>query len=219
LILIKAPHILLIGPLPKPRANKVGGARVSFAQLVDFLAQQNQSFKLIETQPYASGWKKILNPIQLLLRFFIQIWQIDIVWLNVSQKGTRFLAPLLYVFTKAFRKKFVFRPFGSSLQDDYQLYNFVQKYWFKKTVLQSDLLFLQTLNSIGFFKPLSKNIKHLPTSRPLPEEPDNKSAFQRKFLFLGHIKTSKGIDEILAAAQQLDDSYQLHLYGPIMEKK
>ncbi|MEL7222020.1 MAG: glycosyltransferase family 4 protein [Bacteroidota bacterium] len=209
--------ILLIGPLPKPAANKVGGARVSFQQLVTYMAEQSYNFQLIETQPYALGWKKVLNPLQLLLRFFAFIWKTDIVWLNVSQKGTRFLAPLLYCLTKLSGKQFVFRPFGSSLQDDFQRYGNLQQYWFKNTALKADILFLQTHQSIDFFRPLAKNIQHLPTSRPAPKVEEREPDFQKRFLFLGHIKSSKGIDEILAAQQQLDDNYQIHLYGPIME--
>lgn len=183
------------------------------------MKQQSYSFKLIETQPYAQGWKRMLNPLQLLMRFFASIWTSNIVWLNVSQKGTRFLAPLLYCLTKLFRKQFVFRPFGSSLQDDFQQYSTIQQYWFKHTALRADVLFLQTHQSIDFFRPLAKNIQHLPTSRPAPAVKERKPAFRKKFLFLGHIKSSKGIDEIRAAQQQLDESYQIHLYGPIMEKK
>lgn len=211
------PRILLIGPLPK--ANKVGGARVSFQQLADYLAQQNHPHQLLETQPYSKGWKKYLNPLQLLLRYFFYVGQTEVIWLNVSQGGSRFLAPILYVLTKIFRKKFIFRPFGSSLQDDYQAYGFLQKHWFRKTALQADLLFLQTRAAITFFTPLARHIQHLPTCRLMPEQLEKKAAFQRKFLFLGHLKSSKGIDEILAAVQQLDDTYQVHLYGPIMEKK
>jgi glycosyltransferase involved in cell wall biosynthesis len=205
--------------LPKPHANKVGGARVSFQQLAAYLEQQNYPYQLIETQPYTGGWKKLLNPIQLLQQFLLYIGQVEVVWLNVSQGGTRLLAPLLYLLAKLFGRKFVFRPFGSSLQDDYQAYGSWQKYWFQKTALQADLLFLQTHSSIGFFTPLAKNIKHLPTSRPRPTLAENRPSFQRKFVFLGHLKASKGIDEILAAAHQLDDLYQVHLYGPIMEKQ
>lgn len=214
----QAPRLLLIGPLPNTKARKVGGARVSFAQLVAYIAEKGQPYQMIETQPYAAGWKRYLNPLLLFLKFAFHLPRTEVVWLNVSQGGTRYLAPLLYLGSKLFRKKFIFRPFGSSLKEDYEAYPEWQKWWFRKTALQADVLFLQTQTLVDFFRPSAKNIQHLPTSRKAQEQQvGNHKNYQKRFVFLGHIKADKGIAELLETSQLLDPSYSIHLYGPIMD--
>ena len=68
---------------------------------------------------------------------------------------------------------------------------------------------------------MGANACQLPTSRK-----DNTSylrptdrPFQKRFVFMGHVKATKGIDIVLEALQQLDDTYTVHFYGPIKDKK
>ncbi|MEM8906564.1 MAG: hypothetical protein AAGD05_01855, partial [Bacteroidota bacterium] len=162
----KKVHILLIGPLPNLTANKIGGARVSFSELVQQLEQRQYPFQLINTKPFDRGWKRWANPLLIVMAFFQKVWQCEVVFLNVSQGGTKTLAPLLYVFCKALNKKLVFRPFGGSLKAYYEKYPNWQKWIFHQTILKADLFFLQTKELVQFFKPIGGQIKQLPTSRP-----------------------------------------------------
>ena len=218
---MQKPKLLLIGPLPNIPANKIGGARVSFSYLVEYLKEQGEVFELINTKTYEQGWKKIINPIYFLIQFLRKIEKSDIVFLNVSQGGTQTLGPLCFIFTRILNKKFVFRPFGGSLKDYYVKYSKPQKWIFDNTILKADIFFLQTHELIQYFTALGGEgkILHLPTSRDEPQEsliPKSK-AFKKRFVFMGHIKESKGLNDILEAIEQLDDSYTIHLYGPIKE--
>lgn len=136
----------------------------------------------------------------------------------MSQGGTKWLAPLLFVLTKVFRKKFVFRPFGSWMQAQYESYNGFQKWLFQRTVIRADIFFLQTKALMHYFAQFQANIQQLPTSRDLPKI-KKESNFQKCFIYLGHIKESKGIDLLEQAAKQLDTSYTIHAYGPIHKEK
>lgn len=201
--------------------SNLGGATVSLNYLVEYLQKQHFSHDLIDTQTFKKGWKRLLNPFYILFPFFIKIFKTNVVFINVSQGGTKTVAPLLFIFTKLFRKKFVFRPFGGAMQDHYEKYATWQKWLFEKTLLQSDIFFLQTQELINYFKNKGKHILQLPTSRyqaPSHYLRPNRP-FQKRFIFLGHVNRDKGIDYLLQATETLDNSFTVHIYGPIHDEK
>lgn len=213
--------VLLIGPLPNIKANKVGGARVLFSELVDYFEKNKLPFVLINTKKFDLGFKRFLNPLFILFYFFKSLKNSDVIFVNVSQGGAKTLAPFISFFTKLFNKKFIFRPFGGSLKDHYEKYSPFQKWLFDQTILQADILFLETAFLLDFFKKLGANAFQLPNSREIPEEKLIKKnpAFNKRFVFVSHVKKSKGIDIILQTAKLLDSSYTIHIYGPIKEPK
>lgn len=211
------PKYLLIGPMLRPDGCNLGGATISLADLINYLKNENLSIQTIDTKRFNVGWKKILNPIFVLFRFLKMITETDIVFVNVSQFGTKTVAPVLYILTRLFGKKFVFRPFGGAMQDHYEKYAGWQKRLFHKTLLQSDIFYLQTRQLINYFAPQGKNVRQLSTSRPAPSPEFLRSdrPFAKRFIFLGHINEDKGTDSILAAAAELGSDYTVHLYGAI----
>ncbi len=97
--------------------------------------------------------------------------------------------------------------------------SWIEKFIAKQTVLKADLLFLQTRQLCKYFGPHCRRVAQLPTSRSRVENPSQIAmrSFGKRFVFIGHIKKSKGIDVIKSALAHLDHSYTIHLYGPIME--
>ena len=215
------PKILLVGPLPKPELNLIGGARVSFQHLVSFLETAQIPFYLVETRPFEQGWQRMLNPFVVLWRCVLRLSKVDVIWGNMSYGGIRLFGPLLFLLARISGKKLVLRPFGSRLKETYNSLGSVAKSVFRNTVLRSDLLFLQTQSLIEYFTPLSAKVAHLPTSREKPKLnlPDESRSYRKRFVFLGHVKQAKGIDEIIAVRQQLPEDFVIHVYGPIKEAK
>ena len=212
---------LLIGPLPNVKANKIGGARVSFSELHQYFQTKNIPHELVNTQSMESGIGRFLNPFYILLKILLRLPKVDLLFVNLSQSGTKTLAPLLYILSRFLGKKFVFRPFGGSLKDYYDAYHPLQKWLFKRTLLRADLFFFQTIELLKYFKAMGANGVQLPTSRKNQDSflRDTQRPFQKRFVFMGHIKTSKGIDIALEAFEQLEDTYSIHFYGPIKEAK
>jgi len=212
-------HILLIGPVTNVQAKLVGGATISFGYLIDYLEREKASFTLVNTKRYF-GWKKILNPFYVLLKVLLSVISADVIFLNSSQGGTKFLAPLLFILTKLFRNKFVFRPFGGNIKDYTQSYNSIQKWIFNHTILKSDIFFLQTNELMEHYKNENVHTVQLPTSRDEPEKNllrgDN--PFQKRFVYLGFVNSAKGMDQLLEARQLLGTEYTIHVYGPIMDE-
>jgi len=209
-------HILLIGPRLDAKRNNVGGATRSFEYLVDYLEGQQVVHRVINTQKFGSTAANFAFCLVDLLRF---IWGSNLVFLNTSQKGIVFLGPIVFVLSRLLGKKVVVRPFGGALKEQYETAGGLRKWLFRATILQADIVYLQTKALIQFFQPLSGRVKQFSTSRKAPDNQFLRGdrPFQKRFLFLGHVKKTKGIGELIEAKKQLDDSYTIDVFGPIVE--
>ena len=210
-------HILLIGPVTNVEANLIGGATISFGYLIDYLEKNSSAYTLVTTQYFSNKSKGILNPLYVLGKVAVSVFKADVLFLNSSRNGIKYLAPLLFIIAKIFRLKFVVRPFGGDLNEYAEKFNSISKWFFKRTTLQADLLFLQTKKLMDFYATANKNIHQLPTSRDTPNITIEPSPYRRRFIFLGFINKSKGIDHLLEAARDLGSTYTIHIYGPIRE--
>ena len=200
-------------------ANLIGGATISFGYLIDYLKAQGESFTLISTQHFPQGVKKILNPFYVLINVLLQIFKADVIFLNSSDKGVKYLAPILSLLAKVSGAKFVLRPFGGDFETYTNRFGGVAKWFFKKFTLRADLLFLQTKNLIAAFSDEKINIAQLPTSRDEPVKAllRNVHPFAKRFVYLGFVNQSKGIDHLLEAAKTVGEDFTVHIYGPIRE--
>lgn len=217
---VRNQHILLIGPVTNAEAGLIGGATISFGYLKDYFEKQKLAFSLINTQHFPKGVFKIFNPLIVLCKVLILVFKSDIIFLNSSRGGTKYLAPLLYGLSKLFNKRFAFRPFGGNIKAYTAQYGRIQSWLFKNTVLKADAFFLQTKELMAFYQKLAAKVYHLPTSRIAPDilflkEKD----FKKRFIFLGLVIPEKGIDLILQAKEQLEKDYTIHIYGPLGNQK
>ena len=58
----------------------------------------------------------------------------------------------------------------------------------------------------------------MPNPRPTPEKRRDNRQFQRRFIFLGHVRKEKGILELLTAADRLGDQYEIDIYGDMVDR-
>ena len=211
---------MLIGPVTNVEKKLIGGATISFGYLVDYLRGQNENFTLVNTQRFFNPLKGILNPIFVFVKVLLNVIKADVIFLNSSRGGTKFLAPILYLLAKVFKLKFIFRPFGGNIKDYVSEFNSFHKWIFRKTTLRADLLFLQTHALMDHFSKQNANVRHLPTSRnaPFVKYLRGSQPFQKRFIYLGFINQFKGVDLLLEAAKRLGDETTIHLYGPIKEE-
>jgi glycosyltransferase involved in cell wall biosynthesis len=206
-------HILLIGPRLDLKKKNVGGATLSFENLIKYFEKKGVQINIINTQRY----KGILSFIYLLIGYFKFVWSCNVVFLNVSQKGIKYFSPLLYVLSKILNKKIITRPFGGEIKSQYESSGKIWKWIFRNTTLNSNIMYLQTRMLIDFFKPFTENLIQLKTSRNPVEKSMLRGdrSFEKRFLFVGHIKETKGINQLIEVKKILDDSYTIDLFGPI----
>jgi len=210
----------LIGPVTNVEAGLIGGATISFGHLTDYLKDTGEDFKLINTQRIPTGPGRLLNPFYIILKVLTCIFWADVIFLNSSRGGTKYLVPILYLLAKIFNLKFVFRPFGGDIKDYTAKYNRWQKWLFKNTALKADIFFLQTKELMAYYADSNANTIQFSTSRRKPIENVLRGdrPYHRRFVYLGFINKAKGIDHLLAAAKELGKDYDVHIYGPIKDK-
>ncbi len=214
----KEVNILLIGPCTNIDANFVGGATISFGYLVDYFTKHKVPFSLVNTKANLNRMGVFLNPLNILITSLWKSYKCDVIFLNSSRGGTKYLAPLLYTISKVFKKKFVFRPFGGDIDGYVENFSKISKFYFRNTILKSDLFLLQTKSLVNFYRKKHKNVVHLPTSRYAPAGIKNDSKpYNRKFIYLGFVNESKGVQHLIEAAKVLGAKYTVHIYGPIRD--
>lgn len=207
-------HTLLIGPGLNKEGTNLGGATRSYENLLKYYRKHNISHK----EMYTHKVRKFPRPIYLTIQYFRFIWKADIVFMNLSQNGTRFLGPVIYMLSVMLGRKVVLRPFGSALKEIYQKASRIERWVMRSTILKAHILYLQTEELLQFFTPISRNVKQLKTSRRKPEPTliKNNPVFNKKFVFIGQLKPSKGIDQLCEAIEQLDSTYTVDIYGPLI---
>ena len=214
-------HILLIGPVTNIKSNLIGGATISFGYLVDYLTRNGNEFTVVNTKVFPSGLSQIFNPLIVLFLVMLNLFKTDVLFLNSSRGGTKYLAPFLYFLAKAFSKKFVFRPFGGNINEYTSKYNKVQNWIFESSIIKADIFFLQTKELIEYYSKYDAKTIQLPTSRDNPASHllRGNRVFQKRFVYIGFINEAKGINHILEAASRLGDDYTIDMFGPIKQEK
>ena len=212
--------LLLIGPLPPP----IGGVRVLFRQLVDDIsARDDISVQIIDLPAQQGISVKGLRELMRILSMTIwSIPKVDIVSFQPTAHATFTLGPIVWFLCRLFGKKCMLRKFGGVFDKDYERKSGIVRWLARKTILNMDLLLFETWALVSYFKRLTtKPVVWYPNSRPLPakenghEEDTVVSTNPPKFIFLGHVKRTKGIQEIIDAAAQIDEPINIDIYGPI----
>lgn len=213
-------RLLMIGGMPPP----IGGTTILFRDLVDRLSSSEQlSVKIINTSHAKPGWMAgAIKGIQCLVSVMWNVPRASIVSFHTSMQGAIFFGPLVHFFCRVFGRKWIFRGFGGYFESWYGLLGRAQRWIFDITVMRADALLFERMSSVQYFQALTCSPVHwYPNNRSLdrtvePAELDRPPS--RRFVFLGHVKPSKGIGELIAASRMLHDA-QVHIdvYGPLQE--
>jgi glycosyltransferase involved in cell wall biosynthesis len=209
-------RVLLIGSLPPP----IGGTSVSFRQLADELAREpGLLIEVVDTMRH--GGRGALATIAWAARTALgclsAIRRADVVTFHASTPGTAWVAPVLLAACRAFRRPFLLREFGGSLDAEYQELPILARRGVA-LAFRADRVLLQTQALVHYFAGEFPNacLTWYANSRPLAEGtggPDLAPRDGARFVFVGHVKASKGLREILAAADRLPDC-RVDVYGP-----
>ena len=210
--------MILLGPMLNKKKQNIGGATVSFTQLVDYARNTSFQLDIVNTQRFSGLFSPLLNFLYTFYRFRLLIRKADLIFINLSQRGMIKVAPALVTIAKSKSIKVALRPFGGAMDLYFENYNSAEKNRFLKMLTAVDVLYLQTQFLINKFAVYHSNIVQLPTSRPFQKRPEIK-IFQKKFLYLGQVMKSKGIDELLKVIDSVDSSYKIDIYGPIVEEE
>lgn len=209
--------LLLIGPLPPP----VGGTTVLFRQLVEELGGI-ANIQVINTSRAGTGFlANMAHGLRVLFQLLTAIGKSDVVSFHTSINGALFFGPWVCVICRIFGKRWIFRAFGGNFDEWYAGQPALIKAVFRNTVLRADVPLFETKKSVLYFQGISKcPVRWYANSRPytessMPVMETHHGA--RRFVYLGHVKITKGIYEIIAAGEMLGEEVAIDVYGPLSD--
>lgn len=208
-------RLLLIGPFPPP----IGGITVLFKFLAEYLRERD------DLKTTIVDIKGICGGILGLSRHFLyaaykiiqEIRSVDVVSLHAATTVFPLMAPFVVILGKLFRKPVILRKFGGT---DYQDYDVLRRILIHWAVKRTDLYLVETKMLVASSK--KNGIKHsewFPNNRPLTKMEvsfeDKKNC--SRFVYMGHVRYVKGINEIIQAAERFDQGVSVDIYGPLLD--
>lgn len=211
----------MVGQIPTNNPLSYGGATVLTKQMLDYFNENQKKHIFIKSNKFEGKFSFIINYIYIIFSLLIHIRKIDIIFMNVTKNGALYVTPVALFFAKIFKKKLVFRMFGGNFDRYYKNGpKLIQRLLIDYVIKNSNILFFETKYSVEYFLKINPNTYWFPNvrKRPLSQRTSDRE-YKKRFIFLGHIRHEKGIDEILEASTMLDDNFSIELYGTIRDKK
>lgn len=207
-----------MGPLLNKKEPKlIGGTIVLFQNLLTELDRLDYKYTLIDTNKknYSNIFFAYLS---ILCQLLIKQYRVNQISLH-SSKDYKFFVPVLIIIGKIFNKKISLRKFGGEAWTHYSRSKGLKRYILRNIFQKVDYLFLELKFLVKNFQHLNTNTYWFPNVRAIPKLKVEEKYFSKKFVFISHVKQSKGIDEIVKATQLLDSSYTIDIYGLISDEK
>jgi glycosyltransferase involved in cell wall biosynthesis len=206
----------MVGSLPPP----LGGTTVLLKQLVDELAQRpDVELEVIDTAAgvQAKGLRKLAISAAIAGRAARRMRAADVVVFHASTPATMLFGPILWLLARVLRRPLVLREFGGSLDVEYAGMSRLARLLIR-TAFRADRVLLEThqlLESFGRAIPRA-HCEWYANSRPVApvEASEAPAPPTRRFAFFGHVKPTKGVPEILEAAELLHGDVRIDVYGP-----
>lgn len=209
-------RLLVIGTLPPP----VGGASVSLKHLVDYLQRRDD---VVLTVVNTSGIRG--HPLRAPFRFLSALRRIvrglrrcDAASLHVAITAIPILGPVVWALARLWGRPLIVRKFGG---EDFTMFGPLRRGISRFVARHCDLYLVQTQILLRAAQAdRIPRVAWYPTSRPMgvnSASGGGSARACRRFVFLGQIKTRKGIGEAIAAAERFDSDVSLDVYGPFYD--
>jgi glycosyltransferase involved in cell wall biosynthesis len=210
--------ILLVGPRINNQDSKLtGGAIVLFENLIEQCRKNNINFHVIDSNKH-----NYFNHIYAYLSIIMQIFWYQKDSKHISLHSSRdyiILGVVIICIGSLFGKTISLRKFGGEASDTYNDAKWIKKKVLYFIYLNMDFLFFEMKSLVTFFSEINSNTFWFPNVRRRELTPSKPKKFSKRFVFIGHIKHQKGLDEFLEMSNHFDDSYTFDIFGPIEESK
>jgi len=141
--------------------------------------------------------------------------------INTSSRGLVFLAPTIFVLCQINGISIGLRIFGGSIREQYDGLSPPVKFLFEQTNFKSDIIFVETKASVEYLKKKlgdDAKIQWFPNVRKPFARAKVKKKYNKRFVFISHVKKSKGVGEIIEVATKLPDGYIVDIFGPVVDE-
>jgi len=215
-------RILLLGPFPPPMG---GDTRLFSTLAADLRVDARYELTIINTsrgREHSRVLRNAIVGIKILLRVAMNLRRVDLVSFHSSDRGMFLFGPCVVLLARIARKPVVLRLFGGSFGDFYESRGALARLIVRRAILCADVLLLQTRRVMRQLSPLTSSrlvwfsTYITPASLKPGQErgvipPDNRLC--SRFVFLGHLWRTKGIDTLLDAAPLLPPGCSIDIFG------
>lgn len=210
--------ILVLGPLPA-KNGKLGGVVVLFSLFLNELESRRIPYVLIDInmQNYSN---RLVGMLSVIFQFFREIPNATHISFHGTASAYFYLAPIVVKVSRMLRKPVSLRKFAGDFDDIYLSLGFIKKHLVKSALSCSSFNFFETKYLVKYFNRFNDNTFWFPNVRkPTNIKNIYNKKYKKKFIFVGHVSQTKGMDEILGAAGGLDDSYCFNVVGAAVDDK
>ena len=208
--------LLILGKSYSPeRPEVVGGVIVLHELFKSELAQQNVRFNHVDLN--ARNYKiPLFAPFSISLRTLFKAPNCRYIFLNATAHELVIYGLIVTMIAKLFRKKVALRKFAGSFREYYEESTKPRRLIIDFVLKQADLLFFETKYLVEHFQHFNPQTHWFPNVRKASNiQRKSTRPFEKKFVFFGHVRSEKGIDDIVAASQLLSPGYSIDIYGPL----
>ncbi len=211
-------RLLLVGPLPPP----IGGDTRHFKTLVEDLSRSKRidaTIVNVSRGRHARAFlANLITALRALMRSLSCIGRMDVVSVHASDRGMDTLGAAIVILCRICRRPCIVRIFGGSYGDTYLGAPRLRQWWARRWVLGADVVLLQTKRMIRQLEGqgtarLEWFSTYLPAGSSV-RQVDHPRDRCRRFVFLGHLWRTKGIELVLEAARSLPEDATVDLWGP-----
>lgn len=201
--------IIFAGPLR--HKGGVGGVVVLFEDLVSSL---NPMTKVIDTNA-----KNYYFPFLMVFNFLLGCISASLkgqeVSLHGSKRDYKYLGFILLAFNKFFGLRYHTRKFAGNFDYEYINFNFFWRWVVRQFLFNSCVNYFETKSLVNYFSSFNSKTLWFPNYRT-ESMLRSMDEFQGRFIFVGHVKREKGIDEIIALGRLLPPGWLVDVYGPLI---
>ena len=210
--------LLIIGPsLNLKNPNRTGGIIILFENLKKVLSSDRIDYKLVDSNKNNYS-NKLFAYISILFKLTKEAKKTNHISMHGTINDYLYIGPYIYIISKIFNIKFSLRKFAGNFDIFFKKTNLLNRKIIIFLLKKSSSNFFETKYLVDFFKVYNSKTYWFPNVRFKSEFSVNRS-YNKKFVFMSHIKVEKGIDIILEASNLLSNDYEFHFYGEIMDEK
>ncbi len=216
--------MLLIGPLPPP----MGGTTRHFQTLAqDLETSRGFSLRVINTSrgdEHGRKSRNLLVGLRTLIATVANVRWADVVSYHASIRGMWSAGPAIVTVCRLARRPVILRVFGGGFGDFYLSRGTAVRALLRRLILSADAVLLQTRRAVAQLEGVASRppvwfSTHVRTPARGVATTDIESDSGRctRFVFLGHLWRTKGIETMLDAAAGLPAGCTIDIFGPTDE--
>lgn len=207
-------QLLVIGPRYS-QSNGVGGVVVLFEMFLKELDSKQINYQVIDSNVHSfrNIFMGLCNIYWEILNRFYKASHISI---HAQNKDFIVFIPVLVILSKVINKKLSMRKFAGNFIEVYEGSNLIVRWLIRFSLKNADACFFETKYLVDYFKQFNPNTYWFPNVREKPSfQISEKKEFSKKFIFVGQVKKTKGVLDLIEVFRNLPEGYLLDIYGPL----